>query len=335
MAKNIMRIALIRLTSLGDIILCMASLQIIKRYLPACSITWIADSKFADILDYHPDLQYVVKLDLKGLKSRFSLSKTRSELEKLTRQKQFDLAVDLHGMLKSAIITRVTAKNCCGFISKQLKEPLAGWLYKSHFDVSLTMPVVWRYVSLTARSLGFSFSEEELIEKDPYLYYSDADAAFARQFLHPEKKNIIFIPATSMPYKNYPRDKYANIANLLGENILITWGNLNEKETAEYIADKSSFVTLLPLLNLNQLKAIVSQADLVIGGDTGPSHIAWANNIPSVTLFGATPINCIYATTQNKLIASRTRTMGVDKRDFSITEIPERVILDAAEELLK
>lgn len=336
-AQDMMRIALIRLTSLGDIILCMASLQIIKRYLPVYSITWIADSKFADILDYQPHLQNVVKLDLKGLKNRFSFGRTRCVLEKITHLGKFDLAIDLHGLLKSSIITRVAAKNCCGFVAKQLKEPLAGCLYKTRYEIPLNMPVVWRYVTLTARSLGFSFSEEELIQKDPYLYYSDADTSLTKHFFDRKKRNIILIPETSMPYKNYPKDKYANIANLLGENILITWGNAAERATAEYIADKSSFITLLPPLNLNQLKATISQADLVIGGDTGPSHIAWANNIPSITLFGATAANCIYATTRNKLITPRARSkaMGVDKSDLSISEIPERVVLEAAEELLK
>ncbi|MFZ0254522.1 MAG: lipopolysaccharide heptosyltransferase I [Gammaproteobacteria bacterium] len=331
-----MRIALIRLTSLGDIILCMASLQIIKRHLPACTITWIADSKFADILDYHPDLQHIVKLDLKGTKKHFSLAKAWSELQKITNHGDFDLAIDLHGMLKSAIITRITAKKCSGFVAKQLKEPLAGWLYKTRYHISFDIPVVARYVTLAAKSLGFSFLEEELIEKHSYLYYSDKDRSFTKEYFNQEKKNIILIPETSMPYKNYPKDKYANIANLLGENILITSGNAAERTTAEYIAEKSSFITLLPPLNLNQLKAAISQADLVIGGDTGPSHIAWANNIPSITLFGATSSNCSYATKINKIITSQRRTVArrIDKADFSIRDIPERIVLKAAEQLL-
>ncbi len=332
-----MRIALIRLTSLGDIILCMASLQIIKRYLPECTITWIADAKFADILDHHPQLQDIVKLDLKTLKKRFSISSARRELRKITELGNFDLAIDLHGLLKSAIITRVTAANCCGFMVKQLKEPLAAWLYKTRYDVPLEMPIVARYITLTARGLGFSFFEEELIDKDPYLYYSGNDTSFTSRFFNRKKKNIILIPETSMPYKNYPKDKYASIANLLGENILITWGNAAERKTAEYIADKSAFTTLLPPLNLNQLKSAISQADLIIGGDTGPSHIAWANNVPSITLFGATPANCIYATKRNKIITSPTRPniTRIDKTDFSIADIPERAVLEAAEQLLK
>nr|MBS0022270.1 lipopolysaccharide heptosyltransferase I [Gammaproteobacteria bacterium] len=332
-----MRIALIRLTSLGDIILCMASLQIIKRHLPTCTITWIADSKFADILDYHPDLQSVIKLDLRETKKHFSLAKARHELHKITGHGDFDLAIDLHGMLKSAIVTRLTAKKCCGFVAKQVKEPLASWLYQRRYHISFDMPVVARYVALVARSLEFSFLEEELLEKQPYLYYSDRDRFFTNKYFNQKKKNIIFIPETSMPYKNYPKDKYVNIANLLGENILITSGNPVERKTAEYIAEKSPFITLLPFLNLNQLKAAISQADLVIGADTGPSHVAWANNIPSITLFGATPSNCSYATKINRIIASQRKTVTthIDKTDFSIRDIPERLVLETAEELLK
>lgn len=328
--------ALIRLTSLGDIILCMVALQITKRYLPDCLVTWIADSKFADILDHHPDLQYIIKLDLKNTKKHFSLKRARIEVQKLRGHAEFDLAIDLHGLLKSAIITRLTSKQSYGFGPNHLKEPLAGWLYKARHDISLDLPVVTRHVALVAKSLGFSFSEEEIIEKEPYLYYSQDDLSFTKQYFQKAKKNIVLIPETSMAYKNYPRDKYANIANSLGENILVTSGNKAELISAEYIADRSPFITLLPPLNLNQLKAAISQADLVIGGDTGPSHIAWANNIPSITLFGATPSNCIYATKRNRIIASPTRnnTLRVNKTDFSIRDIPERIILKAAEELL-
>jgi len=63
-----MKIAFVRLTSLGDIILAMASLQVVRRRLPGCHITWVAERRFADILDHNPDIQQIIRVDLKDMK---------------------------------------------------------------------------------------------------------------------------------------------------------------------------------------------------------------------------------------------------------------------------
>lgn len=331
-----MHIALIRLTSLGDIILCMASLQIIKRHLPECSITWIADRKFADILDYNPHLANIIKVDFKGLKKNFSFHKLSFALRQIREQGSFDRSIDLHGLLKSAIITRLTSKNRYGLVPKQVKEPLAAAFYSKRYCVPTSLHAVARYTSLIARSLGFAFLEQELIDKKPYLYYASADTKLTNEYFKNHNKNIILVPETSRPYKNYPKVKFVEIANSLAENTLILHGSNRERQTAEYIAEKSPFATPLPRMNLNQLKAAISRADLVIGGDTGPTHIAWANNIPSITLFGATPTNCIYETPINKIlravpISSRHQP---ENRNSLMGSISEQAIVATAEKLL-
>ena len=102
-------------------------------------------------------------------------------------------------------------------------------------------------------------------------------------------------------------------------------------QAAAYLAERSAHVSVLPRMDLNQLKAAVSRADLVIGGDTGPTHIAWANNVPSITLFGPT-LPCTYATTLNRIVvASAGETAGAGR---AMHDIAETVVLKHAEELL-
>ena len=99
-----MKIAFVRLTSLGDIILAMAALQVVRRRLPGCHITWVAERRFADILDHNPDIQQIIRVDLRELKRRKSLSALRAEYRRLASCGGFDAVIDLHGMVKSAVV---------------------------------------------------------------------------------------------------------------------------------------------------------------------------------------------------------------------------------------
>ena len=142
-----MRIALVRLSSLGDIILCMASLQMIRQHLPDCHITWITDRKFAAVLEHQPDIQQIVALDLKGLKKQPSWSGLCGEYRQLRECGDFDMVIDLHGMIKSAVVAAIAGGTRCGFAGPALKEPLAGLLYQQSADIPLELPAVSRYRS--------------------------------------------------------------------------------------------------------------------------------------------------------------------------------------------
>lgn len=330
-----MKIAFVRLTSLGDIILGMASLQLIGRHLPDCHITWAADNRFADILDHNPDIRQVVRVDLKSLKKKKSLAALVDEYRHLSSFGAFDAVIDLHGLLKSAVVAAIMGGPRHGFARQMLKEPLAGLLYDHRIPVPLELPAAARYAALACGSLGLDFSMADLSRPEPFLFWGDEDRTITDQYFERQERNIIFVPETSAAYKNYPPEKFARLSEMLGGNILICHGNQQELQTAELIANKAANVRVLPRLNLNQLKAAVGRSDLVIGGDSGPTHIAWGCGIPSITLFGATPV-CICPTEINRVIktASRANLRKPDATDYSVCDIPETEILHLAGELL-
>ena len=82
---------------------------------------------------------------------------------------------------------------------------------------------------------------------------------------------------------------------------------------------------------------LISKVNLVIGSDTGPAHMAWAMNIPSITLFGPTPgYRNTYRTQINRIIDSDSTVdpKKIDKSDKSIQSIEVQDILKLIEELL-
>jgi len=330
-----MRLALVRLSSLGDIILCMASLQMIRRYLPDCRITWITDRRFAAVLEHQPDIQQIVALDLKGLKKQPSWSRFRSEYRQLRGCGAFDMVIDLHGMIKSAAVAAIAGGTRCGFAGRALKEPLAALLYRQLFDISLELPAVSRYRSLVARSLGLPMEAATAGEVMPFLGWSDEDRGISDDYFDSRGRTTLIVPETSAPYKNYPPELYARVASLLGGPVLICHGNDREEAAARTIADQAPNARVLPRLTINQLKAAIGRSDLVIGGDSGPTHMAWASGVPSITLFGATPV-CFNPTERNLAIktSSRVNLAKPDVNDTSVREIPVEEITRLATRLL-
>ena len=101
--------------------------------------------------------------------------------------------------------------------------------------------------------------------------------------------------------------------------------------------NKSSYITVMPQLSLDDLKYVIGNAILLIGNDTGPSHMSWALNVPSVLLFGPTPVERLFQTNINKALKSNSRInhLKLNKKDFSIKEINVNEIIKITRQLLE
>jgi len=152
------------------------------------------------------------------------------------------------------------------------------------------------------------------------------------------KKNIILIPGASHKSKYYSTKNLNKLTTLIDANFLIIWGDSNEKIMAEEIKTQTLNVNVCEKLSIDSLKSLISQVDLVIGPDSGPTHMAWGLNVPSITLFGATPgYRNTYLTKINRIIESKSKVnpFKIDKNDFSITNIEVTDIVKMADYLLK
>ena len=106
---------------------------------------------------------------------------------------------------------------------------------------------------------------------------------------------------------------------------------------ADRIQALSPDIFICEKLTIDSLKSLISKVDLVIGPDTGPTHMAWALNKPSITLFGSTPgYRNSYVTKINRNIESKSKInpYKIDKNDNSIKYIDVREIAKISRELL-
>ena len=319
---------------MGDIIHAMVALQYIKQANPLLQIDWIVEQGFAKVLEGNPHIDHILPLNLKAIKKDKKALFAQIKLVKKYAKNRYDLVIDAQGLFKSAVTAKLLGKNRAGFSKDSIREGIASYFYDHKVDIAYDANTIDRNAKVMSEPLGLKITSQMIMNKEPFLYYEKAKEVEA--YLSQEKKNIVFVIGSTWESRNYPKEKFADIANALKQNVLIAWGSEDEKSRAEWIEKHSNYAKVLPRINLNALKAVIGQSDLLIGNDTGPTHMAWGLNVPSITIFGPTPVNRVYETPVNRVIKSNSKVdhYKLNKNDFSIVEIEADEIIRVAEELL-
>jgi heptosyltransferase-1 len=331
-----MKIAIVKLSALGDIVHAMVGLQFLKAQVPGIRMDWVVEERYAEILKNNPDIDYILTVNLKSLKT----DKTGifEQIKKARRYaaNNYDLVIDAQGLLKSAITARLLGRCVVGFDKNSIREKAAAWFYDVKIACAYDANTIDRNALVLSKPLGIDISREQILNKKPFLFFNGEDQ-ISDDFLSKDGLNVVFVIGSTWDSRNYPPEKFVKIAESLQTNCLVVWGSEQEKNTAEWMALQSGYVKVMPRLDLNGLKALIAKVDLLIGNDTGPTHMAWALNRPSITIFGPTPVSRVYQTAINKVIKSPSivNPFKLNKQDYSIKEIDECEIVDLARSLLR
>jgi heptosyltransferase-1 len=327
-----MKIAIVKLSAMGDIIHAMVALQYLKKTKPDIQIDWIVEEGFAQVLEHNPDINKILTVNLKALKN--NKLEIFSEIKKIRSyaKNHYDLVIDAQGLLKSAITSKLLGKKVVGFSKNSIREGVASYFYSETVEIAYQENAIERNVKILGEPLGITINQEDILNKQPFLFFATEE--------HPSfyaENYIVFVVGASVNNKIYPKKKFLEVAKRLNETTVVVWGNTQEKETALYLESQLENIIAAPKLNLNQLKSLIANAKLLIGGDTGPTHMAWALNVPSVTIFGNTPEQRnTYLTPINRVVKSKSEVdpLNLDKEDFSIKKISTHKVILLAKELL-
>ena len=314
------------------------AIQFIRKHIANAHISWFCDARFEQIARLLAGVDEVVALPLKDKKFLKSFEILRQ------KQGQFDIIIDLQGLLKSALVSRSLGKNIFGFDRFSTKEGLASIFYTHKYSCNYDKNIILRNLELCAFALNFSFDEKEILTKEP---------CFLKKSRIPDKNSRIPSDETRIPDKNsrIPNKKiliapfasesskcYAHFASVIKgakefAQCFLVAGSEPERKKATKLA--SSGATLLAPLDLAQILEFMDTCDLIIGNDSGITHLAWAQNYATITLFGnrsgarnafATPKNLIIQATPKHEIDA----FHIDKSDFCINDIdPAQIIAKA------
>jgi heptosyltransferase-1 len=329
------KIAIVKLSALGDIVHAMVALQFIKAHSSEIQIDWIVEERFADVLKNNSDIDNILTVNLKALKTDKAgifqqLKKIRSYASN-----NYDLVIDAQGLIKSAVTAKIIGKRIAGFDADSIREKAASWFYDIKVACAYDANTIDRNALILSSPLGITINKEQILNKKPFLFFNNEDPQIY-DFLLKDRLNIVLVIGSTWDSRNYPAAKFVKIAEALQQNCLVIWGSEQEKAAAEWMAMQSGLIKVMPKLDLNSLKALIAKSDLVIGNDTGPTHMAWGLNRPSITIFGPTPVSRVYQTDINNVVksASIVNPHKLNKQDYSIKDIDERAIIEQAKFLL-
>jgi len=325
-----MRIAIVRLSALGDIIQSMIILQFIKKGLPNCEIDWVVDEKFSEIVKLNSLISNVITVNLSEIKKQKKFFSLFATLKRLRKLEKYDYVFDIQGLIKSAVISRlIPSYKTIGYDKKSVRESLASSFYSEKYSIPYEKNVVVRYCELVEKSLMIKITKHDILNKEPF---------FALDRKKESKQKIIsIVVGASFESKIYPLSNYQVLVDNIDAKFICLWGNNNEFTKAQEFSKNNLNVEVSKKTSMKELLDIICSSDLVIGGDTGPTHLAWANNIPSITLFGPTPGNRNVFQTKINLRVESTSTVNplkINKNDFSISEINPKYILETSKDLL-
>jgi len=328
------KIALVKLSAMGDIIHAMVALQFIKKHLPDAQIDWIVEGAFVGLLQNNPHIETILPVHLKAIKkNKFALLGEIKTIRSYATN-NYDIVIDAQGLIKSALVAKLLGGKVYGFDKDSIREGAAAWFYDEGVSIPYHENTIERNLRVICEPLGIRVGGDELLDIEPFLGYEEDGGI--EGLIDSGRKNIVFVIGSTWESRNYPKEHFQTIANELRENVIIVWGSAAEQEGGAFIARGSSYATLAPKLSLNGLKALIARCDLLIGNDTGPTHMAWGLCRPSITIFGPTPTSRVLITPINRVIKSPSivNPYKLDKNDFSIKEIDPHEIVALAKELL-
>jgi len=278
------RVLIVRLSSLGDVAHTLPLAEALRAGLgSSLFLGWAVRSRFAEILRGNPYLDAVHELPATGARALAALGQG-------LRRERYDAALDAQGLLVSGIVTRLSGA--------PLRVGLD--LNREGNRLFLTHPVVpgrgRRHFA--SKLAGFcdvlGVPRPEASRPQTYLAEGESDAA--RTLLAEAGDGgprIGFIVGASVAYKAWPVARWAATARLLADQgaRVVLLGGRNETPTAAQICREAGggvAANLAGRTSLRVLASVLAQCDVVIGGDTGPTHLAVAVGTPVVGLYGVT-----------------------------------------------
>jgi len=284
--RDVRKILLVRLRSIGDTVLATPSIVALKRFLPNVEVDILVEDWVAPLLDNHPHINRVVVLERGGLGAR-----TRAARE--LRSARYDVVYNLHGGTTATFLTRATgARHRVGFKTYQYAQlhnhqapsPLLLWGQQKTHSVEQQLALLgWTGVPVTDRprtQLAVSPDAAQTI-----------DERLAAAGLT-DRKIALIHPAAAFPTKQWATENFARVVEFLAERgyTSVAIAAPHENAILDNLSSEASVGIVTFDLSLPEVTALAARSQLFVGNDSGIAHMAAAVGTPSVVIFGSSNV---------------------------------------------
>jgi heptosyltransferase-1 len=289
-------ILIVRVSSLGDVVHNMPMLSDLRRQFPQAGIDWVVEEAYAPLVRLHPGVRSVLPLALRRWRKSLGASVTRTELAAFyatLRGVAYDTVFDTQGLFKTGAVMRM-ARLAPGGRRIGLANATEGSGYEAvsrifHTDsiqVGRRTHAVQRARLVGAAAFGYAIDTAA----DFGLAAPPVTAA-ARAWL-PQEPYAVLFHGTARAAKQWPAAHWIAIGQDLaarGLPVLLPWGSAAEQASAGELAAQIPGAVVLPRLPMMDAVLLAQRAALVVGVDSGLTHIAAAYARPTVELYCDSP----------------------------------------------
>ncbi len=278
------KILIIKPSSLGDIIHSLPFLNSIKYSFPKSEIHWVIAKGLEGLLEGHPMVDRYIIVNKEMWKKVSRTGETIKELRRLFKKlknENYDLVIDLQGLLRSGIIAMATrAPVRVGFTEAREGSRL---FYNKTVEGGKNMHAVDRYMKI-AEALGCD-TEKKIF---PFPLIKN-DLKDIREIKGALKDYAVIVPGARWDTKIWPWENFGRIASMLPLKSFVVGGRADVSIAEKVVkASNGKALSLAGSTNLRELIEIMRDARFVISNDSGPMHIAAGFNVPVVAIFGPT-----------------------------------------------
>jgi heptosyltransferase-1 len=273
----------IRPSSLGDIVHALPIVHDLHRHRSSLVVDWVVEEPFIDLVRLNRGVRRVIPVALRRWRHRVASRSTwreaRAFRHELVRDR-YDAIIDLQEQVKGALIAWLARGPVHGPNRASVREPIATVFYRHRYRIDPQQHLIDRCRRLAGRVFGY---EPEGV---PHF-----DLTPPPPDLVPDTPYAVFLHMTSRDDKLWPETHWTALLEHVasaGLQAVLPWGDTAEAARSERLASGKTGVLVPPRRTLPELAALFSRATLVVGVDTGLTHLAAALGTPTVALFTAT-----------------------------------------------
>ncbi len=348
---KIERLLIVRLSAMGDVIHTLPAAQALRAAFPQAMIGWLIEERWAELLcvpgtpgrgprsAQRPLVDWVHTVNLREWRKSLLDIHTMQQIARLwndVRSARYDVAVDLQGAIRSAVLARWSGAGVVFGASESRESPAGLWY---------TRRAIARGVHVVEQnfSVAEAVAQRTLVMPRPELPRDcAAEKRIEERLAGTEvEKFAILNPGAGWGAKRWPAERYGHVARALAEcgvGAILNYGP-GEETLAREAEEASRGAARAMKTTISELIVLTRRAVLFIGGDTGPMHLAAALEVPVVAIFGPTDParNGPYRTRSIVLRnpASETTHARRAQADEGMLEIGVDAVVNAAHELLK
>jgi len=345
-----MRILIIKTSALGDIIHALPLLDYLHQVCPGVRIDWVVEEAFLELLSGNPLLDRLITVAFKRWRKSPLARRSVSEIGAFRGQlqeRQYDLVFDIQGNIKSGLVCWLAhSKQKIGFSRNAMQERLNGLFTDQKVEL---LPddrhATTRYLRIVSAPFGVDPAGLELTT-DIHTALEDEAAV---KLLPPGSSGpiVLFHAGTTWQTKLWHESGWVALARELLQRhsdatILLSWGNDAEHGMVLRIAQQiGSRVRVLERMSLKRFAALLKRVDCVVGGDTGPVHLAAVVGTATVSFYRCTdgslngPKGERHVIVQSPLACTKCLKKSCERNEECIGSITPQALADGVESILR